>query len=66
MNRPSDGEESKGDESQAKISRKKKQSVRKKEQSLQAMLRDQRYPTRGAPSSKFGLSLMDLMKSDAS
>jgi hypothetical protein len=65
-NRPSDGRESKADESHTKISRKKKQSLRKKEQNLRTMLRDQRYPTRGAPAAKFGLSLMDLMKSDAS
>jgi RNAse P Rpr2/Rpp21/SNM1 subunit domain len=60
----SDSAESKGDESQAKISRKRKQSLRKKGQSLHTMLRDQRVPARGPPASKFGLSLMDLMKSD--
>jgi hypothetical protein len=64
-NRPSNSLESKGEDPQAKISRKKKQSLRKKEQSLQTMLRDQRYPARTAATSKFGLSLMDLMKSDA-
>jgi hypothetical protein len=66
MNGPNDGVESKGDEPSAKISRKKKQSLRKKEQSLQTMLRNQRYPTRSVTSAKFGLSLMDLMKSDPS
>lgn len=65
-NRLSDGVESKSDEPAAKISRKKKQALRKRGQSLQTMLRDQRYPTRSVTSAKFGLSLMDLMKSDPS